>query len=174
MPGKVCRDRLRGILRLELAQTNEGDDFRRFLGNLFPPELLLANHPRLSNVSRCREYWRTLRIEPQDLFIVAQRGGSVCNGNEIEPPSQRWKSFRSQFRVYVGIVQHEPALFHRQARLQEDEKREDGRRRKHIPRVRTPSVVDFPLSTFPTTAQRTSGTSETLRGGSRRSRCIRG
>jgi len=40
--------------------------------------------------------------------------------------------------------------------------------------VRTPSVVDFPLSTFPTTAQRTSGTSETLRGGSRRRRCIRG
>ena len=40
--------------------------------------------------------------------------------------------------------------------------------------MRTPSVVDFPLSTFPTTAQRTSGTSETLRGGSRRSRYIRG
>lgn len=54
--------------------------------------------------------------------------------------------------------------------------RRKGRSRgqKNIPRVRTPSVVDFPLSTFPTTAQRTSGTSETLRGGSRRSRCIRG
>lgn len=43
-----------------------------------------------------------------------------------------------------------------------------------VPRVSTPRVVDFPLSTFPTTAHRTSGVRETLRGGSRKRSDIRG
>lgn len=34
-------------------------------------------------------------------------------------------------------------------------------------------MVDFPLSTLPTTAQRTSGVSATLGGGRRRSNAIR-
>jgi hypothetical protein len=42
-----------------------------------------------------------------------------------------------------------------------------------IPRVSTPRVVDFPLSTFPTTAHRTSGVRETFRGGNRKSRVVR-
>lgn len=37
-----------------------------------------------------------------------------------------------------------------------------------IPRVRTPSDVDLPQSTLPTTAQRTSGTNSMLGGGTRR------
>lgn len=44
----------------------------------------------------------------------------------------------------------------------------------YIPRVRTPRVVDFPLSTFPTTAQRTSGVRETLGGGNRNNMDVRG
>jgi hypothetical protein len=46
--------------------------------------------------------------------------------------------------------------------------------RQTVPRVRTPNVVDFPLSTFPTTAHRTSGVKDTLGGGSLRSKEIRG
>ena len=42
------------------------------------------------------------------------------------------------------------------------------------PRVRTPNVVDLPLSTFPTTAQRTSGVRATLGGGNRSSSAARG
>ena len=42
-----------------------------------------------------------------------------------------------------------------------------------LPRVRTPNVVDFPLSTFPTTAHLTSGVSETLGGGNRSNRDAR-
>ena len=42
-----------------------------------------------------------------------------------------------------------------------------------IPLVRTPSVVDLPLSTFPTTAQRTSDVKATLGDGSRSSSAIR-
>lgn len=38
-----------------------------------------------------------------------------------------------------------------------------------VPRVSTPSVVDFPLSTLPTTAQRTSGVLDTECGSKRRS-----
>ena len=36
-----------------------------------------------------------------------------------------------------------------------------------MPRVNTPSVVDLPLSTFPTTAHLTSGVKDTLAGGNR-------
>jgi len=36
-----------------------------------------------------------------------------------------------------------------------------------LPRVNTPSVVDLPLSTFPTTAHLTSGVRDTLAGGNR-------
>lgn len=43
-----------------------------------------------------------------------------------------------------------------------------------VPRVRTPSVVDLPESTLPTTAQRTSGSEETFRGDSRQRRLARG
>jgi IS1 family transposase len=35
-------------------------------------------------------------------------------------------------------------------------------------------VVDFPLSTLPTTAHRTSGVRETLRGGNRNNKIARG
>jgi hypothetical protein len=44
----------------------------------------------------------------------------------------------------------------------------------YTPRVRTPRVVDLPLSTFPTTAQRTSGVRETLGGGNRNNIDVRG
>lgn len=43
-----------------------------------------------------------------------------------------------------------------------------------LPRVNTPNVVDLPLSTFPTTAQRTSGVVETSGGGNRKSKAARG
>lgn len=42
-----------------------------------------------------------------------------------------------------------------------------------IPLVRTPSVVDLPLSTLPTTAHRTSDVKATLGEGSRSSSAIR-
>ena len=44
----------------------------------------------------------------------------------------------------------------------------------NAPLVRTPKVVDFPLSTFPTTAHRTSGVKATLGGGNRSSNAARG
>lgn len=47
-------------------------------------------------------------------------------------------------------------------------------KRLAIPLVRTPRVVDFPLSTFPTTAQRTSGVKDTSVGGSRNKSVARG
>lgn len=42
------------------------------------------------------------------------------------------------------------------------------------PRVRTPNVVDLPLSTLPTTAHRTSGVRETFGGGRRSKTAARG
>lgn len=42
------------------------------------------------------------------------------------------------------------------------------------PLVKTPSMVDLPLSTFPTTAHRTSGVNETFGGGNRRRTDARG
>jgi hypothetical protein len=40
-------------------------------------------------------------------------------------------------------------------------------RQEDMPRVNTPSVVDLPLSTFPTTAHLTSGVRDTFAGGNR-------
>ncbi len=45
---------------------------------------------------------------------------------------------------------------------------------KDIPLVRTPNVVDLPLSTFPTTAHRTSGVVATSGGGNRSSNAALG
>ena len=42
------------------------------------------------------------------------------------------------------------------------------------PRVKTPNVVDFPLSTLPTTAHRTSGVEATSGGGNRNSNAALG
>ena len=83
---------------------------------------------------------------------------------------------QSPVHVYVGRGPHVHALYRHRVRLRE------GRVRylpvsidsKNIPRVRTPKVVDFPLSTFPTTAHRTSGVKDTFGGGKRRSNDIRG
>jgi hypothetical protein len=43
-----------------------------------------------------------------------------------------------------------------------------------VPRVKTPNVVDFPLSTLPTTAHRTSGVRDTFGGGSLSNKDSRG
>lgn len=46
--------------------------------------------------------------------------------------------------------------------------------RNGVPLVKTPRVVDFPLSTFPTTAHLTSGVRDTFGGGRRSSIDVRG
>jgi len=75
MSSEVCRNYLTRARGRISRRTNERDDFRRFLGNFLPPELLLTYHPRLRDVGRRRKDWRALRVESQDLITPSQRNG---------------------------------------------------------------------------------------------------
>lgn len=68
MSSEICRNYLTGVRGSTSGRTDERNDFRRFLGNFLPPKLLLPYRPRFSDVGQCREYWRALRVESQDLI----------------------------------------------------------------------------------------------------------
>lgn len=156
--------------------TTERHNFSGSLRNFLPSHLFATYHVWVIWLGSIGQYWSASWIEPQDLVNKSERLEAGLVWHLSTPPFQHWTCVLSLIHAYVERGQRVPVLFRHPRRLYTYVwiMGRVSTMKGSIPRVRTPRVVDFPLSTLPTTATRTSGVNDTLGGGNRSNNDIRG
>jgi hypothetical protein len=159
-----------------MRRTNKRNYLSGLLSYRIPAELIMSSSLGIRRSAAIRKDRSTRRCEAENLSYIREESGVKKNGRvptsiptlDVRPVSISCLCRKSATRARPLPSSRAPMgiLGVRRIRGMTDILQR--------PLVRTPSVVDLPLSTLPTTAQRTSGVKETLGGGKRSNSVARG